>query len=387
MGRRQFGSVRRRSSGRWEASYWFEGARHLAATTFATKADAGAWLSAVETAIRNGAWVDPRLGRISFGQYAELWLAARTGLRPRSREQYRGILDRNLLPTFGAIELARVRPVDVRGWYAQLSAARPATATNAYRLLRAIFNTAIHDEYVAANPCRIVGAASDRTPERPLLTRAQVEELTAAMPAELRAAVVLAAWGGLRRGEVLGLQRRDVNEVVGRVRVDRTLHEMHDGTVLLGPPKSKAGRRFVHLPRPAMAAVSDHLRSMVGPDPTAALFTGANGRLLRPRTLEAAWRRARTAVGVPWARFHDLRHFHLTLFATMGATTAELMARAGHSSAKAALTYQHATEDRDRVLADVLGRIMEPEVSEETVGGDDASDGSVTAQQLRRAGP
>src|SRR5208282_6424831 len=95
----------------------------------------------------------------------------------------------------------------VRSWYALTSARTPGAAASAYRLLRAIFNTAVTDELVARSPCRIRGAGADRSKERQIPTVAQVEALMQAMPAKLRAAVVLAAWGTLRRGEVLGLRR------------------------------------------------------------------------------------------------------------------------------------------------------------------------------------
>jgi lambda repressor-like predicted transcriptional regulator len=50
----------------------------------------------------------------------------------------------------------------------------------------------------------------------------------------------------------------------------------------------------------------------------------------------------------------------LTLAAATGATTVELMHRAGHSSSVAAMRYQHATKDRDRIIADALGAIAKP---------------------------
>lgn len=223
---------------------------------FSTKADAMAYQSAAETDIRRGTWIDPRFGRISFGEYAQIWLASRTDIRPRTVEQYRGLLTRILLPAFGRTELAKLLPSSVRVWYGQLSAKHPASASNAYRLLRAVYNTAVRDDLVARSPCRIVGAGNYCSPERPMLTVAQVEALTAAMTEALRAAVVLASWGGLRRGEILGLQRRDITEVGGGVSVQRTLHELHTGEVAYGPPKSGAGARFVHLPRPALAICS-----------------------------------------------------------------------------------------------------------------------------------
>jgi hypothetical protein len=73
--RRHFGSVRRLPSALYQASYWHDGRRHIAPRTFAQKADAYAFLDTVSASIRQGRWVDPELGRISFGRYAELWLA------------------------------------------------------------------------------------------------------------------------------------------------------------------------------------------------------------------------------------------------------------------------------------------------------------------------
>jgi integrase len=59
-------------------------------------------------------------------------------------------------------------------------------------------------------------------------------------------------------------------------------------------------------------------------------------------------------------RIHDLRHHAATLTARMpGITTKELMARIGHASPRAALIYQHATEQRDREIAAYLDDAIE----------------------------
>jgi hypothetical protein len=76
-----------------------------------------------------------------------------------------------------------------------------------------------------------------------------------------------------------------------------------------------------------------------------------------PKTLSHVWSKARDKINRPDLRLHDLRHTGLTWAAATGASTAELMHRGGHSSPSAALRYQHATADRDRVLADALGTL------------------------------
>ena len=107
--RRHFGNVRRLPSGAYQASYWHDGQRHTAPKTFSQRADANAFLNAASASIGRGDWIDPELGRISFSRYAELWLAQRTDIRPRTREQYGLLIENKLTPVFGQRELARSR--------------------------------------------------------------------------------------------------------------------------------------------------------------------------------------------------------------------------------------------------------------------------------------
>jgi integrase len=355
--RRHFGNVRKLPSGRYQASYWYEGRRHVASRTFGTKTDAHLFLDDISTTLTRGDWIDPDAGRRNFGQYAQEWLVQRTDLRPLSRDQYSSLIANHLNPAFGHMGLARVSAGQVRSWHAATLARRPGTAANAYRLLRAIFNTAVTDELVTRNPCRVKGAGADRAKERVIPTVAQVEALMNAMPAELRAAVVLAAWGTLRRGEVLGLRRGDIDLVAGTVRVERSLGERRNGDVIIGPPKSAAGVRTVNMPLSALRVIEDHLEEFVGLGVQASLFVGRTGQPLRPRGIEDAWRAARAEIGLPDMRFHDLRHFAGTMAAAAGASTKEVMARGGWSSPQMALRYEHATQQRDRFIAEALESI------------------------------
>ena len=74
---------------------------------------------------------------------------------------------------------------------------------------------------------------------------------------------------------------------------------------------------------------------------------------------QRVWVPALKATGLVY-RFHDLRHSALTWAAASGATIAELMHRAGHSTPTAALRYQHATEDRDEAVAWAMADLAEP---------------------------
>ncbi|HEY5221664.1 MAG TPA: tyrosine-type recombinase/integrase [Microbacteriaceae bacterium] len=94
--------------------------------------------------------------------------------------------------------------------------------------------------------------------------------------------------------------------------------------------------------------------------PSAPLFIRADGKALTRAQLQHAFKKARTAVQLPQYHFHDLRHSGRghTLAAQSGATIRELMSRAGHSTSSAAMKYQHAAEERGRIIADGMSAAM-----------------------------
>lgn len=102
MGRRQFGSVRRLPSGRWQARYWTQtGEERTARQTFATKGDASRFLARVQTEMDRGEWHDPRLARITFGRWVEEYLAGARHKRPTTRARDEVVLRTHFLPELG----------------------------------------------------------------------------------------------------------------------------------------------------------------------------------------------------------------------------------------------------------------------------------------------
>ena len=163
--------------------------------------------------------------------------------------------------------------------------------------------------------------------------------------------MLLAAVGGLRRGERFGLTRRDIDLLHRTLEVRAQRQESKSGATIVGPPKSAAARRRLSLPAEIVPAIEDHLARWVEAGPDAHVFVGERGAPLRPGVWQHEWARARTKVGRPDLHLHDLRHVAGTLAAATGASTKELMRRLGHATPKAALRYQHATDDRDEGIA------------------------------------
>ena len=220
--------------------------------------------------------------------------------------------------------------------------------------------TAVTDGLILVSPCKVDGAGVERAAERPIATLGEIDALAEAMPEHLSLIVLLAAWCQLRRGELLGLRRQDIDLFHATVQIEQSRTFTMSGTSLVKTPKTLASKRTLATPGHLITVLKEHLGRFTGPSPTSLVFNGKTGIPLTRNVLQVPRQRARAKVGRPDLHFHDLRHTGLTLAAATGATAAELMHRAGHSSASAALRYQHATKDRDRALADALEALVSP---------------------------
>lgn len=385
MAPRPWGTIRKQpGSGKYSASYIGpDGARHFAPQTFA--ADKGnskvgqkaarAWLDARKREIDAGTWVPPRLAAKqaaqvrTFGDYSEQWLEMRD-LKPRTREHYRRILDRHILPRFADTRLPDIAPADVREWHASIKPERerngkkpadvPTMRAHAYSLLRTIMNTAVEDELIASNPCKVRKAGGAKTVKdvKPASV-AELEAITKAMPERLRLLVVLGAWCAMRSGELRALRRSDIDLEAGVVKIRRGVVRVNN-VLSEDTPKTASSVRDVTIPPHLMGMVRDHLRDHTGPEPDALLFPGKDGGLLDTSALDWHWRKARKVAGREDLTVHGLRHTGAVLAAQSGATLAELMARLGHTTQAAALRYQHAAAERDRIIAARLSELAAP---------------------------
>ncbi|MFC9658637.1 MULTISPECIES: site-specific integrase [Nocardia] len=252
--------------------------------------------------------------------------------------------------------LIAITPPVVRSWHAKALAGNGGRTSIAqsYRFLRTVMNCAKADGAIAVNPCSVKGAGSDRAKERGVASPVQVADLVDNITPRYRAAVLLAAWCGLRRGEITGLAVEDLDLEDNKVWIRRNRVELLESNEAFDKdPKTDAGKRSVSIPPHLRPYLVVHLGKWAGEK---WLFVGQDGERMRGNAIYQAFVRARKRVGVAIS-FHDLRHTGQTLAASTGATLADLKKRLGHASTAAANRYMHAVDGRDEEVAAELSRL------------------------------
>jgi len=356
-------SVQKRGE-RWIARVVLPGGRE-ATKTWARKVDAWRWANEEQAKVDRGAWVDPKLGRESFGEYATRWLAAQPH-RASTAQLYESALRLHITPVLGDRAIATLRRSDVQAWVTGLAGGGglgTKTVENTYKLVRAIFASAVDDGLLAVSPCRRVLRAPVVRRQVVPLELARVLALAEAMPARFRALVLLAAGSGLREGECLGLSVDRVDFLRREIRVDAQLVQVTGTPVHLGPPKTDKSVRVVPVPGIVTDALARHLAAFepvavsvglaAGADERRVLFANTRGKVVARNSLHRSWVAALAGAGLPvGTHFHDLRHTYASLLIEGGESVTVVAARLGHANARETLaTYSHLwpdSEDRTR---------------------------------------
>lgn len=384
-----------RNRNKWRAYYDHNGLRHTPGHTFSTEALAWGWLRAEQLLIDRDEWTPPterraaaeaeaEVNALTLDEYAKRWIAERRKggreLRPRTVEHYHDLLDRWIAPLASRPVVALTR-AEVSAWYLAL----PDKATmrsHAYDLLHSVLSSAVRDGLIERNPCDIPGATSKPKPSKVIVPTAdEVAQLADAMPAQHRLAVLLAAWCGLRFGEVSALRRSDFE--AGKDGAPMVLHVRRGvvrvgNTYMEGPTKSDAGVRDVVIPPHIVDDVKAHLRTyarwgadgLVFPPSagssseflTEGQLMGHKAKLNKDGTVRepgTGFRGARESIGREDLSFHKLRHHAATNYAIAGATTKELLDVMGHSDLNVALRYQHTAQGRAAELAARMSALAE----------------------------
>jgi integrase len=295
-------------------------------------------------------------------------------LRPTTLARDEATYRNHIVPTFGELPLSAIDHLAVREWIAELSASgkAPATVQKAHQVLAKIMRAAVDAGAIRSAPTDRQPLPKIEREEMRFLEPTEIARLAGTISDKYRALVLLGAYGGLRAGEMFGLRRSRLDLLRGRVDVAEIAVEVK-GKHFYGPPKTRAGRRSVPLPRFVVDALTDHT---AGLEPTDLVFTAPAGGTIRASLFRRrVWAPACVSAGLgqmvkdnpeqkeskehyEGLRLHDLRHTAVALWIAAGASPKEIAARAGHTSVSVVLDrYGHllpGSEDKVNAALDAL---------------------------------
>jgi integrase len=368
--------------GGWEARYRVRdgGRMRWRARTFPTKRDAERFLAATVTDIHRGDYIEPSKQQTTFEVVAAQWLgAARLQLRPKTIASYEWTLTKRLLPEWRNVRVGTVDLDAVQGWVNRMSEEHSASAVvGAYRILRLVLGHAVDTRRLRSNPCnRRVKLPKVEHREMNFLTHEQVDTLANAisyrpairksdgapskhaMPVDrpdLGVLVRFAAYTGLRAGEIAALRVRHLDLAAGTVSVEEAVSDVA-GKLIAGKPKTKSGKRIVHIDEDVCSMLKAHLgeRRML---PNAWVFVGRYGAQWNHSNFRGRfWKEAVRRAGLPMTlRFHDLRHTYASFLVESGVHVREMAELLGHASAQITLDrYSHIMPGAKATTAAKLG--------------------------------
>lgn len=272
-----------------------------------------------------------------------------------------------LMPHFRTMTLNEITEDEVAKW--RRKAKKEIPSPDGYEktsfMLKRLMNAAVKEGLKAENPCKYYIARSKPKKEdiRPL-DKDEINVLAEAFPEYTRLAIWLSVLvGGLRIGEVCGLQLRDLDLEHGLLYVRHSVDRGTDdrGPYELCPPKTRKSERVLPIPSILIPMIRQHIeRFCPGEKPDSTLFTAVKGGILPPPTLQAQFRVARRKVGRDDISFHTLRATHATLYMIHGGTLRETMNELGHHDINVAIGYyqrvvpEHQREVAERLASDYL---------------------------------
>lgn len=232
----------------------------------------------------------------------------RSVLSPATIRGYQGILRTHLGGHFGSIDINNLRNADVQLWVSDLAEDHsPKTVRNASALVQSaveMFRPEFHYKVTLPQPVKAdLYCPSDK----------DVRQLLDAIDdKELRIAVLLAAFGPLRRSEICALTSADIQG--NTVTVNKALVKDDSGAFVLKTTKTVSSTRRIQMPDFVIREMS-----------------GIQGRIISctPNAISARYEKALRKSGCPRFRFHDLRHYAASIMHAIGVPDQYIMSRGG----------------------------------------------------------
>lgn len=292
--------------------------------------------------------------------YATAWLADREALvrvgslRAATYRDNQTHVDRYIAKFFGTMPLDDVTLADARAFQRHLLGQKlaPKTINGVTGTLRLVLRQAVEDGHLTADPAAGLRRLKVPRREAEFYEVGEAHALIKKTPRDWRALIAVAAFAGLRQGEILALRWSDIDWRSGRIRVAQTVQRRTklldaDASVFTST-KTAAGVRLVPMLPIVRAELERHQRDHKRPSQLDLVFPDVQGGPLDPsNVVNRVYLPAVKRSGLRRIRFHDLRHTFVTYCAAAGVPLAKVGDWVGHADESVTRVYRHSSADSE----------------------------------------
>jgi integrase len=325
--------------------------------------------------MNGGSYIEP--SKVTVQQFLERWLKhIKPNVSPRTHERYEQIALKNIAPLVGGKLLLKLKPIEISAAYSQaLESGRrdgkgglsPRTVHHMHRVLFSALDQAERWKMVPRNPAALLEKRDrpkiEKKVVRTIDAPATAAVFDAARERRLFIPLVLAAFCGLRRGEITALHWRSVDLDRGQLAVLASTEQLDDGTVR--EKEAKSGRaRTVALPSLAieelrrwrLVQTQELLRLGTRVNDDWLVVTQADGSALQPRSLTHVVSAFLKDLGIT---LHGLRHSHASHMLASNVHPKIVQERLGHSSiANTMDVYSHLMPNMQGDAAEAVDAVL-----------------------------
>jgi integrase len=349
------------------------------ATFHGTKREAQDELARLIAAVNGGNFVDAR--KLTVATYLRSWIgiAESVSLSPKTAERYRSLIERQIIPNLGAMELQKLRASHIAAWHGTLlregrydgTGLAARTVGHAHRVLHKALADGVTRELLLRNPASLIAPPKIDVDEMAILSAVEVQiVLDVLKGSEIYPHVVTLLSTGIRRGELMGLEWGDIDLDKCKLRIERAIEATKAKGLRIKSPKTRHGRRIISLPPVAVEVFREHrkaqmeLRLRLGIGkllPSHNIFGDIAGAPRHPGWLTDRWKHFVKIKKLPQVTLHALRHSHASALISSGQDVVTVSRRLGHASPTITLNvYAHLFDKTDESAATAIEAILKP---------------------------
>lgn len=281
-----------------------------------------------------------------FREIADMWFEVNTvDLSPRTIFTKQSQLQMHIYPVFGDMDIRSISANDIAKFIRKQESSGNVitggplnhnTIIRLVRIIKCIFDFAIHQHIVVDNPASIIRMRKIPSREYKIFTEEEVNRLILAAPAWWRDMILLAYRTGMRRGEIYGLQWQDISFSKHTLSILRSVTAYYPSKVNISAPKCHSQRTIL-----IDNAVEEMLTQRYNHRSSDTWVFGEKENPPNPVYHSSHFKKLTSSVGIYDKRFHDLRHTHITELVKAGIDIPVIQERVGHKNIQDTMTYVH----------------------------------------------